>query len=227
MRFIHSADWQLGARFAQFGAKAETLRQARLDTLKTALKAARDRDADAFIVAGDLFEDNQVEDSLAAAVLQLFKEFASVPIFVLPGNHDPYTGPDSIWSRRIFSSPPANLVIFREPKAIEHAGGVLIGAPLTQKISTIDPSRRLDELAKAAPPGALKIGITHGALAIPGKHQPNDFPIDLAAASRAGLDYLAVGHWHNWQIYDNGRLVMPGTPEPDNFDQTDRASSRA
>jgi len=221
MKFIHSADWQLGARFAQFGAKSEALRQARLDTLKTALKTARDRQADAFIIAGDLFEDNQVDDSLATAVLELFKEFGSVPVFILPGNHDPYTGPDSIWSRRMFVDAPANLTIFREPKVIEHAGGYLVAAPLAQKVSTIDPSHRIDDLAKSLPSNAIKIGITHGAMAIPGKHQPNDFPIDLTAASRAGLDYLAVGHWHNWQIYDNGRLVMPGTPEPDNFDQTD------
>ena len=61
--------------------------------------------------------------------------------------------------------------------------------------------------------------VTHGALAIEGKHQPNDFPIALNAASRAGLDYLAVGHWHNWlSDMDGGRIVMPGTPEPDSFD---------
>jgi DNA repair exonuclease SbcCD nuclease subunit len=221
MKFIHSADWQLGARFAQFEAKSETLRQARLDTLRAALKTARDRQVDAFIIAGDLFQDNQISDSLVAAVLELFREFGSVPIFVLPGNHDPHTGPDSIWSRRIFANAPPNLTIFLEPKVVEQAGAYLIASPLTQKVSTIDPSRRIDELAKSLPSDAIKIGITHGALAIPGKHQPNDFPIDPAAATRSGVDYLAIGHWHNWQVYDNGRLVMPGTPEPDNFDQAE------
>ena len=221
MKFIHSADWQLGARFTQFGTKSEALRQARLDTLKTALKAARDRQVDAFIIAGDLFEDNQIDDSLVAAVLGLFKEFGSVPIFVLPGNHDPHTGPDSIWSRRLLANLPPNVTLLLEAKAIPHAGGYLIASPLTQKVSTIDPSLRLADLARDLPADAIKVGITHGALAIPGKHQPNDFPIDLAAASRAALDYLAVGHWHNWQVYDGGLLVMPGTPEPDDFDQTD------
>jgi DNA repair exonuclease SbcCD nuclease subunit len=221
MKFIHSADWQLGARFAQFETKSESLRQARLDTLRATLKIARDRQADAFIIAGDLFQDNQVSDSLVAAVLELFREFGSVPIFVLPGNHDPHTGPDSIWNRKIFANAPSNLTIFREPKVVEHAGVYLIASPLTQKVSTIDPSRRIDDLVKSLPSDAIKIGITHGALAIPGKHQPNDFPIDPAAATRSGVDYLAIGHWHNWQVYDNGRLVMPGTPEPDNFGQAE------
>src|SRR5436853_182870 len=122
-RFIHSADWQLGARFAQFGAKGAALRAARLQTLRRALELARSRAVDAFIVARDL------------------------------------------------------------------------------------------------PAGAAAIGVTHGAPAIEGKHQPNDFPIALDAASRAGLAYLAIGHWHNWLAdLDGGRIVMPGTPEPDRFD---------
>ncbi len=221
MKFIHSADWQLGARFAQFGAQSETLRQARLSTLRKALQAARDRLVDAFVIAGDLFEDNQVEDALVAQVLQLFGEFASVPIFILPGNHDPHTGPDSLWSRTPFATPPANVKVFLTPEIVSHAGGYFLPSPLTQKVSTVDPTLRLVEMASTLPANALKIGVAHGALAIPGKHQPHDFPIDLSAASRAGLDYLAIGHWHNWQTYDAGRLVMPGTPEPDQFDQTD------
>lgn len=39
-RLIHSADWQLGARFAQFGAKASRLREARMVTLKRTLELA-------------------------------------------------------------------------------------------------------------------------------------------------------------------------------------------
>jgi DNA repair exonuclease SbcCD nuclease subunit len=78
----------------------------------------------------------------------------------------------------------------------------------------------LVSLAPELPADAIKIGITHGALAIEGRHQPNDFPIALNAATRAGLDYLAIGHWHNWLVdTDAGRIVMPGTPEPDQFGQ--------
>ncbi len=225
-RFVHSADWQLGARFAQFGATAERLRAQRLVTLRAALGLARDRAADAFLVAGDLFEDNQVADALVDETLGIFAAFPEVPVYLLPGNHDPASGPGSVWSRRQFrdGALPPNVTVLRETGATPlrgRDGGTshLLAAPLHQKVSTVDPSLRLRDLGREQPADRVKIGLTHGALAIPGKHQPNDFPIDPAAATRAGLDYLGLGHWHNWQVYDAGRVVMPGTPEPDAFGQ--------
>jgi DNA repair exonuclease SbcCD nuclease subunit len=218
-RLIHSADWQLGARFAQFGAKASLLREARLVTLKRTLELAVKHEADAFLIAGDLFEDNQVDDSLVTATVDLFRAYPALPIYILPGNHDPYTGPDSVWQRKAFQNAPANVHVLRESGVTDLGGNTfLLASPLHQKLSTTDPSLKLVELAASLPADAIKIGITHGALAIEAKHQPNDFPIALNAATRAGLDYLAIGHWHNWlPDTDGGRIVMPGTPEPDRF----------
>jgi len=218
-RFIHSADWQLGARFSQFGARGGRLREARLVTLKRALDLAREHKVDAFIVAGDLFEDNQVDETLVATVVGLFADYPSVPVYLLPGNHDPFSGPDTVWQRKAFLNAPDHIHVLSRAEAIDLGDVWLLASPLQQKLSTIDPSKKLAELAAGLPSDAIKIGITHGALAIDGKHQPNDFPIALDAATRAGLDYLAVGHWHNWlSDTDGGRIVMPGTPEPDQFD---------
>lgn len=218
-RFFHSADWQLGARFAQFGSSGSRLREARLETLKRSLELATKHESDAFLIAGDLFEDNQVDDSLVATTVDLFRAHPALPIYLLPGNHDPHTGPDSVWQRKAFLNAPANVHVIREASAIDlgnHAH--LIAAPLHQKQSSTDPSLKLVELAAGLPADAIKIGLTHGALAIESRHQPNDFPIALHAATRAGLDYLAIGHWHNWLAdTDGGRIVMPGTPEPDRF----------
>jgi len=219
MRFIHSADWQLGARFERFGTKGEALRRARLQTLRTALQAAHDHATDAFLIAGDLFEDAQVDDTVIEAALDAFRQFPNVAVFILPGNHDPNNGPSAVWQRRPFEQKPANVNLLLEPRVVEVAGALLVASPLKQKRSTSDPSQKLAELARSLPGDKMRIGITHGALAIPGKHQPNDFPIALDAATRAGLDYLAVGHWHTWQRYDQNRLIMPGTPEPDDFGQ--------
>jgi DNA repair exonuclease SbcCD nuclease subunit len=218
-RFIHSADWQLGARFAQFGVRGDLLRLARLETLNRTLDVCREHEANALLIAGDLFEDNQVDDALVTAVLQIFRAHPTLPIYILPGNHDPHTGPDSVWQRTAFLHASANVHVLREAGVTDLGGNAyLVASPLHQKLSTTDPSLKLVELAAGLPADAIKIGLTHGALAIEAKHQPNDFPIALNAATRARLDYLAIGHWHNWlPDTDGGRIVMPGTPEPDRF----------
>ena len=219
VKLLHSADWQLGKSFKQFGDKADELRRVRFETLRRALQVARDRGVDAFVIAGDLFEDNEVDEATVHSAVAVFKEFKDVPVFILPGNHDPFIGPGSVWNRPSFLAAPANVHVFRQPEVKEVGGGYLLASPLQQKNSSIDPSLKLSDLANSVPADRIRIGITHGALAIPGKHEPNDFPIALNAASRAQLDYLAVGHWHNWLLNDDGRLLMPGTPEPDEFDQ--------
>ncbi len=224
MKLIHSADWQLGCRFKNFGEKAELLRQARLKTLRRALEESRARQADAFIIAGDLFDDNEVEENIVTAAVAAFADFPEVSVYILPGNHDPFTGPASVWNRKAFLDAPANIRVFREAGFVEVNGGFLLASPLHQKQSTLDPSLKFVEMAKQLPKGSSLVGVTHGSLAIPGQYQPNDFPINLQAATRADLDYLGVGHWHNWQVYDNGRLVMPGTPEQDSFEQTGAGS---
>lgn len=220
MRLLHSADWQLGCRFAQFGEKAGALRDARLKTLRRTLELAKQRTVDAFIIAGDLFDDSQVDESVVTATLEIFASFPQVKIFILPGNHDPYVGPGSVWNRKSFLGAPGNIRVFRQADVVELDGGFLIASPLQQKKSTLDPSLKLDELSKKLPRDRIQVGITHGSLAIPSQHGHSAFPVALDAATRAGLDYLALGDWHNWQVYDNGRLVMPGTPEQDSFEQT-------
>jgi DNA repair exonuclease SbcCD nuclease subunit len=221
-RFIHSADWQLGARFSQFGAGGRRLREARLITFERALALAQEQAVDAFIIAGDLFEDNQVDESLVSAFGRIVATYSSVPIYILPGNHDPFTGPGSVWQRKAMLSLPPHVHLLTSPGVTELGGVFLLASPLQQKLSTTDPSLRFIELAASLPADAIKIGVTHGALAIEGKHQPNDFPIALNAATRAGLDYVAIGHWHNWLAdTDGGRIVMPGTPEPDRFTNDD------
>ena len=220
IRFVHSSDWQLGARFRQFGGKAETLREARLQTLRRSLEMSREKSISTFLIAGDLFEDNQVSDELVARTVSIFSEFPSINIYIVSGNHDPASGPEAVWNRKALREGPPNVHVLREAGRIDLGDAWLFASPLHQKVSSTDPSLRLDELVADVAVDAIKIGITHGALAIEGRHQPNDFPIALNAASRAGLDYLAVGHWHNWLVgTDGGRIVMPGTPEPDQFDQ--------
>jgi DNA repair exonuclease SbcCD nuclease subunit len=219
VKFLHSADWQIGARFRQFGDQAARLSEARLRTLRKALQEAETRGAEAFLIAGDLFEDNQVAPAVVTSVFDLFTEFDKCPILILPGNHDPFTGPASIWGRRPFAGAPAHIKVFTSPEARPLGEGWIVANPLLQKRSTFDPSRKLVELAAALPAEASKIGMTHGSPMIESQHQADDHPIALEAATRAGLDYLALGHWHDELRLDGGRMVMSGSPEPTDFSE--------
>ena len=219
MKILHTADLQIGARFSRFGGKAKVLRNARLTTLKRILNIGRQKGVDGVIIAGDMFESNQIANDVVEEAFHVISSYPEIPIVILPGNHDPMIGPGCIWQRRPFNQPPNHVTVCTTSDAIELTGGVILPVPITQKVSTKDPSLPLIEMATSIAGNKIRIGVTHGALAIEGKHQPNDHPIALNAASRAGLDYLAIGHWHQQQSYDDGRLAMPGTPEPDDFEQ--------
>ncbi len=219
MKFLHTADLQIGARFAQFGENAEILRKARLATLKRTLDIGRESDVDAVLIAGDMFESNQIANTLVEEAFGVLAACPEMPIVILPGNHDPLDGPGCIWLRKPFGESPAHVTVCTTRDVIEIAGAAILPVPITQKVSTKDPSLPLVEAAASVAKERIKIGMTHGALAIEGKHQPNDQPIALNAATRAGLDYLAIGHWHKPQAYDGERLAMSGTPEPDDFEQ--------
>ncbi|RME96348.1 MAG: hypothetical protein D6766_00965, partial [Verrucomicrobia bacterium] len=187
MKLLHTADWQLGCAFRSFGDRAAKLREARVQTLRRALEKARAAGVDAFLVAGDLFDDNQVEPALLRRVADLLAEFPDVPVFIVPGNHDPASGPGCIWRRPPFDQPPPHVRVFTEPGVVDLGPACLVANPLTQKLSTRDPALPLGELAAGVPKEKIRIGITHGSLAIEGLHQPNDHPIHPEAASRAGL----------------------------------------
>lgn len=219
MKFIHTADIQIGARYAQFGEKAGIPRAARLSTLKRILEIAREQDADAVLIAGDMFESNQIANAQVNEAFAALAARPEIPVVILPGNHDPLDGPGCIWMREPFANPPDHVTVCLSREPIPIADAIVLPVPITQKVSTKDPSLPLVEMAGQITRDRIKIGMTHGALAIDGKHQPSDQPIALDAATRAKLDYLAVGHWHKPQVYDDGRLAMSGTPEPDDFDQ--------
>ena len=62
VRFIHTADLQIGKGFGQFPSDVSaTLRNQRLATLQNVAQLARDRTLDFILVAGDYFDDRRVK----------------------------------------------------------------------------------------------------------------------------------------------------------------------
>lgn len=206
----------MGMKAGHVAEVAERVRAERLETARRIMTLAQDRGVHFVLIAGDLFENNQVSDLLVYQVLRVLGQAAPTPVYILPGNHDQLGG-GSVYARRAFQDPPANVHVIREavPMPVLETQAVLLPYPIRQKRSAEDPTASIPRFEGE---GLIRIGVAHGSLQIPAKYQPDDFPIALDAAVRRGLDYLALGHWHSFYRHDP-RTVYPGTPEATGFDE--------
>jgi DNA repair exonuclease SbcCD nuclease subunit len=217
VKFIHTADWQLGMKAAHAGSAALRVREERLAAARRAVGAARDQGAEFVLVAGDTFEDNGVERSLIQKVADILGS-CQVPVYLIPGNHDPLT-PGSVWEHPAWKT-MEHVHVLREEKPIEIPGGILYPCPVTDKRSRKDPTAWIPP----AETRAIRIGLAHGT--VEGVPQPEpDHSIPRDAAARAGLDYLALGHWHSTATYPapdgSVRMAYSGSHETTSFGERD------
>ena len=218
MKLLHTADWQIGMEASRCGAAAEQVRAARLKAARRLAEfAARER-PDLAVLAGDTFENHGVAAVDVEAVASILGEFPC-PVFVLPGNHDPDT-PGSVWEHAAWRQRP-NVTVLRQQQPLPAPGCILFPCPLRARWGQEAPT---SWIPAGLSPGAIRIGVAHGALAgIPGAN--SDFPIPPDAPSRRRLDYLALGHYHSTRLYPdpNGRVTMAysGTHEPTSFGEDD------
>jgi len=133
VRFIHTADWQIGRPFGTVEREESRvrLRQQRIESVGRIAELVREREAAFVIVAGDLFDgdspDGATVSGLCAAVGRI-----PAPVYVLPGNHDP-AGPGSIYGQEFFLRQAAhhapNMVLLLEPETRLAEGAVLLPVP--------------------------------------------------------------------------------------------------
>jgi DNA repair exonuclease SbcCD nuclease subunit len=220
VRFLHTADWQLGKQFENLGAppdKLAFLRQGRMDVVRRIGQLAIDRSVDAILVAGDVFERNEVGDQLIREALAAMRQ-VKIPWLLLPGNHDP-AGPASVWDRigRIGCPEHVHLLHSTEPVLLAGGGLAVLPAPLTRKHQFTDPTEGFGQQVTSQ--AAVRVGLAHGSLRnrlAPAAEQHN--MISDTRADEGHLDYLALGDWHSCKEVAP-RTWYAGTPEPDDFDQ--------
>ncbi len=219
MKFIHTADWQIGMPAAQFGTEAERVREARFASLDRLVSLAREREAEFIIVAGDVFDDLAVPEALVQRVARTLAVFER-PVFFLPGNHDPAYAA-SLWRREHLWSDAPNIVRMLAPEPITAADGVtLFPCPVSSKHGTQDATQWIGQHLDTQ---GFRIGVAHGGLRGAGVGDDElNFPIAHDAAERMRLDYLALGDWHGYLEFPDAagaiRTVYSGTHERTAFD---------
>lgn len=214
LKLLHTADWQIGAPFSHIAGDAgAVLREERFAVVRRIAALAAEREVDAVLVAGDVFDSNLVEMRTIHPLLDALDAYRG-PWIMLPGNHDAAL-PESVWHRLARSGPPANLHLALEPQplALPAAQAVVLPAPLTTRHTFEDLSAWMD--AASTPEGIFRLGLAHGSVegCLPDQEEATN-PIAAGRAGRARLDYLALGDWHGTRRIDE-RTHYAGTPEPD------------
>ena len=226
MKFIHTADWQLGmTRHFLSGEAQPRFSGARLDAVRRIGELAVEEGCEFVVVCGDVFESNQIDRQVLVRTLDVMASTLQVTFYLLPGNHDPLDAASIYRSGRFREHKPANVVVLENSQPVPVADGIeLVAAPWTSKrplCDLVDQACALGESTEA-----LRIVAGHGALDTRSPDADNPALIALARLEErieAGeIHYVALGDRHSTTNEGaSGRVWYSGAPEPTRYDEID------
>lgn len=231
MKFIHTSDWHLGRQFHNVSLLAD-----QRHVLQQVLDYVREQQADALVIAGDIY-DRSVPPGAAVALLDellnTLCEQHKVPVIMIPGNHD---GAERLrFGARQFRQ--AGLHIIGDLDQITTPAMVRIGqqemhfygipycdpetvrSHFSEDVSTHDQAHTflVNKIHQVKQPGVVNVLVSHcfvdGAEAC-----ESERPLAIGGADRVGFepmvdfDYVALGHLHGPQFRGKKHIRYSGSP---------------
>jgi len=226
VRFLHTADWQLGMTRHFLGADAQPrFTAARTEVIRTMGALAVAEGCSFVVVAGDVFETNQVDRQVVVRALDAMAATPGVTFYLLPGNHDPLDASSVFRSPTFLHHQPANVVVLAEAGAVPVAPGVeLVAAPWPTKRPLTDLLAAA--LASVPADGTIRVAVGHGAVDHLSPDDANPALVRVAAAEAAleegRAHYVALGDRHSTTtVGRTGRIWYAGAPEATDFREED------
>lgn len=202
MRFIHTADLHRGAKPDADKAWGSSRADAVRDALARFVALCNEEAVDLLLIAGDLFHRPPARAELKE-VDYLFSQLKNTRVALIAGNHD-FVRPGSAYAEHAF---PENVYFLRSPRLsslyFEDLNLAIYGFSYDAEIM------KNDAMLQFTPPddGRRHILMIHGGDA-------EHLPFKQSQLLKAGWDYVALGHIHRPFLSGDGRIAMPGTPEP-------------
>ncbi len=221
-RFLHTADWQLGMtrHFLDEDAQAR-FDAARIDVIREIARVADERECAFVIVAGDVFDSNQVDRRTVARACEALRTF-SMPVLLLPGNHDALDASSVYRSAAFTSAFPDGVAVLTDETPIEIVPGVeVVGVPWTTRRPVRDlVAAACAELGPAT--GSTRVMAAHGGVdaVVFDTGDPALIRLESAEAALAEerIHYLALGDRHSvTEAGTTGRIGYSGAPEPTSY----------
>jgi exonuclease SbcD len=215
LKILHTADIHLGAKFSGLGNKGTSQREQLRATFKNVITTAINEKVNIVLIAGDLFDSNQQPQKNIDLVIEQFNLLGSnnIPVCLIPGTHDSFDS-SSIYRKVDFEGKCSNLKIFTDEDVSykEYTGLDLTvyGKPNLSNKSYIGPLKGLKRLTSTK----FHIAIAHGSFYIPEKIAEDDHVFRPEEVKGSGMDYLALGHWHEtYKCSEKPQAWYSGPPE--------------
>src|SRR6201999_1872918 len=168
---------------------------ARRDAVADLGALAAEVGAEFVVVAGDVFEHNQLSPQVIGQSLEAMRAIG-IPVYLLPGNHDPLDA-SSVYTGALFTAEcPDNVTVLDRAGVHEVRPGLeIVAAPWRSKAPTTDLVA--DVLADLPADGVTRVLVAHGGVDILDP-DPTRASLIRMDAVRAALDcgaihYVALG----------------------------------
>ncbi|OBH34974.1 DNA repair exonuclease [Mycobacterium sp. E342] len=225
MRFLHTADWQLGmTRHFLAGDAQPRYSAARRDAVAGLGALAAEVDAEFVVVSGDVFEHNQLPPQVVGQSLEAMRAIG-IPVYLLPGNHDPLDA-SSVYTSALFAAErPDNVIVLDQAGVHQIRPGLeIVAAPWRSKAPTTDLAAEV--LEALTPEPVTRILVAHGGVDVLDPDRDKPSLIRLAALDDAlaagAVHYVALGDKHSrTRVGNSGRVWYSGAPEVTNFDDVE------
>jgi len=221
LKLAHISDVHLGAKLLYLRTNADDHRNNIKNAFENSINIAILKKVDVFIIAGDLFDSPFPSRNLQNTVLDQIKKLIGQGIYValISGNHDGVseTGVYNVSAIKDFKDSHFKLKADekQEDWIIPELNVRIALAGISKKKNNKTPYETLETDSKYA----YNIGVFHGSADIKGP--PMNNPIYLADLKKSGLDYIALGDWHNTlEVAKGVRSWYSGSPELIDSDQT-------
>ncbi len=206
MKFIHTSDLHLNSKMNSKLArdKSKDRKKELLLNFLSMTEYAKKSGAEAFIIAGDLFDSEKVGDAVKSAVTDIISSCPEIKFLYLPGNHEKA-------ALLSFERLPENLLVFGSEWTYFNVGDACFAGR-----SETAPGM-FNELT--SPSEKALIAVLHAEM-----RESSDFGgiIGKKEFQNTEISYLALGHYHSYQVIANskcGAAVYSGTALGRGFDE--------
>jgi len=223
---LHFSDLHLGTSFSESRLPPEIGRRCReslRNTFVEILRIARERNADAVTIAGDLFENERVPPATLKFLAEQFARLAPKPIFIAPGLCD-HAGPHSAYRQRRW---PPNVHVFLNNTLSDRSLSSEYELWGAARLHDKDQENVLEGFVVPSS-GKIPILLLHAYVAPPAVEETNQpspnrsDTLTLDGIAHSGFSAALIGRQHERFTVANSKctIVCSGSPQPLGFDDT-------